>query len=533
VFPEEVEGETERFAAPASAAELARRRDLRGLRIVTIDPATAKDFDDALSIERIGGGRAHGKSAAARWRLKVHIADVSYFIREGGEIDREAFERGTSIYPVDRVVPMLPERLSSDLCSLRPGEDRLAMTVEAEIDERGSVVRSNAYRSIIHSRHRLTYEEVQAVFDGSDPQTTARLADIAETLRELRDLARVLRARRIERGALDLDIPEVRVVFDGRGAPCDVRHAARLESHQVVEECMLLANEVVARRLTAAGRPMIYRVHEPAPAAQLERLEPMLKCFGIRANLSRGALAQAEIQSALEQAERLPAGHILRRLILRAMARAHYSPRNAGHFGLASACYCHFTSPIRRYPDLTVHRALGRMIDQPEPPGDAESEALLDDLETIARQSSDLERRAQQIEWDTTELKALEFMEEHLGGEFDGYVCGVQPYGLYVELDPYPVEGLIPLRGLPDDYYEIDELGTRLSGRRAGRQFRLASRVRVRIERIDLVALQMDLSLADDGGETGQENKKPYREKGKPRAGAKGASRRKFAGRWK
>ncbi len=489
-FPKAVEQEAASLTVDWEK-ELETRADFRAQPVITIDPATAKDFDDALSIKTIGRS-----GPDKRWILRVHIADVSYFVRNGTELDEEALRRGNSIYPVDRVVPMLPERLSSDLCSLRPGTDRLTMTVEMEISAQGEVLRSGFYRSVIHSRHRMTYHEAQAVFDRSDPQIAGRFGDVAGDLQELRDLARVLRRRRIKRGALDLDIPEPEIVFDAQGRAIDIRHYPRLESHQLVEECMLIANEVVADHLTRQQIPMLYRIHEPAQPRQLNELEPLLKALGIRVSF-KGDLKPQAIQRALAQAEKRPAGHILRRLILRALTRARYSAENAGHFGLASPCYCHFTSPIRRYPDLVVHRALVEFLEGREAPKGEERKRTLADLAEAADQCSDTERQAQEIEWDTTALKSLEFMQKHLGQEFEGYVSSVQTFGLFVELDPYPVEGLIPLDNLPPDRYEIDDLGVRLTGRRRGKRYQLTDRVRVQVEHIDLTALQMDLKIVE------------------------------------
>jgi len=488
-FPKDVEDEAAHLSTDWKT-ELPRRTDFREHAIVTIDPETAKDFDDALSIEQLGG------KGGKRWILRVHIADVSHYVKEGGTIDREAWHRATSIYPVDRVVPMLPERLSTDLCSLRPGEDRPAMTVEIEVDANGDMVRTAFYRSVIHSRHRLTYDQVQALFNGSDATLKARLSDVVEPLNQLRDLARVLRRRRLRQGALDLDIPEPQVVFDAQGRAVDIRYYPRFESHQLVEECMLLANEAVAIHLTKLQWPMLYRIHETAQPRQLKQLEPMLRALGIRVNFKQGNLTPKAIQRALDQAEKRPAGHIFRRLILRALSRARYSPENLGHFGLASDCYCHFTSPIRRYPDLVVHRMLIRHLEGNEPPRGDDRKALMDELAETGEQSSAMERVAQEIEWDTTKLKSLEYMQKHIGEEFDGHVAGVQPFGLFMELEDYPVEGLIPVGSLPYDRYQVDDLGVRLVGKRRGRQYQLADKIRVIITNIDLTALEMDLKPA-------------------------------------
>lgn len=490
-FPEDVEDEAARLATDWTQ-ETARRADFRQLPVVTIDPETAKDFDDALSIEVKSSGKGE-----KHWVLRVHIADVAHYVEEGGAIDREAWRRATSIYPVDRVVPMLPERLSNDLCSLRPGEDRPTLTAEMEVDTSGEVVRSAFYRSVIHSRHRLSYEQAQALFDGSDATLKARLSDVVESLGHLRDLARILRRRRMRNGALDLDIPEPKVIFDANGRAVDIRFYPRFESHQLVEECMLLANEAVAQHLTKLKWPMLYRIHEAALPRQLKQLEPMLKALGIKVNFKSGRLTPKAIQHALDQAEKRPAGHIFRRLILRALTRARYSPENLGHFGLASDCYCHFTSPIRRYPDLVVHRALIRHLQSETPPVDDEYKAAMDELAETGEQCSAMERVAQEIEWDTTKLKSLEYMEQFVGEEFDGYIAGVQPFGLFVELENYPVEGLIAVGSLPYDRYKVDDVGVRLVGQRRKRQYQLADKLRVMIVNIDLAALQMDLKLIE------------------------------------
>jgi ribonuclease R len=501
-FPTTVIHESEQLSASITD-EITRRTDFRPLKTVTIDPSTAKDFDDALSIELLGGAgggtKSRGKKGApdsAVWRLYVHIADVSHYVQEGTALDDESWSRATSVYPVDRVVPMLPERLSGDLCSLRPHLDRLTMTARMDIDADGHLVASEFYNSVIHSNHRLTYEQVQAIFDDSDADLKARHSDVVDDLHQLKLVAEKLRARRMERGALDLDLPETQIHFDAQGATSDIQHRVRLASHGLVEECMLLANVAVAEHLTKLGWPMIYRVHETADPGSFDRLVPMLACFGIKMNAKKG-ITQEALQGALEQASKLPAGHILRRLILRALTRARYSPKNMGHFGLASECYCHFTSPIRRYPDLVVHRILRRSLAGEKPPGGGEHDKLFTYLTKTATQSSDRERLAQQAEWDSVASKALEFMEQNLGEEFDGYICGVMSFGFFVELERFPVEGLVSTKSLPPDRYVLDELGVSLVAQRRGKKYRLADRVRVRIENIDRIALRMDLKIVE------------------------------------
>ncbi len=462
--------------------DLAGREDLRPMPTLTIDPKTAKDYDDGLSIEPLANG----------WRLYVHIADVSHFVRPGNALDTEAYERSTSVYPVDRVVPMLPSKLSNYLCSLVPHEDRLTMTAIMEIDRAGRVTAKRVVDSVIHSDYRFTYEEIQAFFDG-DRKVLEPCPQLEDTIVALREVASVLRKARFDRGALDLDIPEVSILFDEDGAASDIVHYPRFESHQLVEECMLVANEAAAAYLTEKEAPLLYRVHEVADEARLERVEPALKAFGIRLRGRGGAITPEDLQRALDKAQEHPAGHILRRLILRAMNRAEYDPENVGHFGLASPCYCHFTSPIRRYPDVIVHRqlkALARREALPYPADDNELDAMGDHTSTR-------ERRAQEAEWEAVAIKSLEFMKQFEGEEFDAYIASVQPFGLFVELERYPVEGFIRRAALRADHYDIDEDGIRMTGRQTGHVLKLADKIRVRIDRIDPMAQQMDVTPLD------------------------------------
>jgi len=491
-FPKSVEAEVEGLRFDWER-DLKGRRDYRSLPTITIDPKTAKDFDDALSIERL----AHD-----RWRLYVHIADVAHFVRPGTALDNEAIERSTSVYPTDRVVPMLPGKLSNYLCSLVPHEDRLAVTAVMEIDTSGRILHSEFHNSVIHSAYRFAYEHVQEFFDWHDkrkdnperPESLQPFAALDSVLLDLRAVARHLRKMRFDRGALDLDIPQATVIFDDKGRVSDLKFYPRFESHQLVEECMLIANEAVATHLTRKDVPLLYRVHEVADEERLERLEPVLKIFGIRLGRGKGGITPHDLQAALEKAQALPAGHIVRRLILRALKRAEYDPVNVGHFGLASECYCHFTSPIRRYPDVVVHRQLKSLVEGKPLAYDRDE----NELDGLGDHTSSRERRAQEAEWEAIALKSLEFMKRHEGEEMDGYIAGVQNFGLFIELAEFPVEGLVPKAGIRDDDYELDDDGIQLVGRRSGRRLRLADKVRVRIDKIDVFAQQMVLSLVSD-----------------------------------
>lgn len=483
-FPKSVLRAAHEVAGVIAPEEVARRQDFRTLRSVTIDPVDAKDFDDALSIEVLENGV---------FRLGVHIADVSHYVAEGSGIDEEAQERGTSIYPVDRVIPMLPDVLSSNVCSLRPEEDRLTMSVMIDIEPSGRVRDYRFYEAIIRSRFRMTYEEVEAIFDRSDPWILSKYQSVQEDLLALKALSDRLRQVRTARGSLDLDMPETEVLFNSAGEVVDVRRKIRLASHRLVEECMVLANEVVAQHLFWLKIPSLYRVHEKPAREKLERLVPLLATFGITFRPSRGNIVE-QLQGVLTRAEHLPHGYMIRRLILRAMMRAQYSAENKGHFGIASGCYTHFTSPIRRYPDLVVHRILRESMRGKELPEDRQQE-LAHALPAIAQVATEREERADAIETEALLVKSLEFMQAFLGEEFEATVSGVANYGVYVELDRYPVEGLIHQRTLPADAYEYDEERLVLKGRKRGFTFVLGKRVLVLLERVDLVNRRMDFGF--------------------------------------
>lgn len=524
-FPPPVIAEAEHLPRTIPPEEIRRRRDFRDIVTFTMDGQHAKDFDDALSIEKLSNGH---------WLLGVHIADVSWYVREGSLLDREAYDRATSIYPVDRVVPMLPERLSNDLCSLRPNEDRLTMSCLMEVDKRGRVGRYWICEGIIRSRHRLIYEEVQQFMEGKAPPAFAReLEPIRKDLEMLYEVRSVLTAMRHRRGALDLDIPETEIVFAADGSVADVVRRERLEAHRVVEEAMILANEVIASHLFNLRVPSIYRVHEEPDIEKLRQLMPVLAQLGVRFP-AKGDITPEALQVALKKSEELPSGHIARRLILRAMMRAHYCEENVGHYGLASTCYTHFTSPIRRYPDLIVHRILRETLDAGapshgiySPPHDPEVDAEREPvhasrgkrilsprrmehwdlfLPAAARHCSERERRAEEIENRATTAKSLEYMLQHLGDHFEGTITSVVTWGFFVELKEKPIEGLVHIRRLEDDFYEYDEERMVLVGRHTGKVFRMGQQVVVAVDRVDLAALELDFSLVALGSDERSES---------------------------
>jgi ribonuclease R len=476
-FPPDVEAaavEVERIGL--SDVAVSGREDLRSSLVITIDPADARDHDDALSIERVGGV----------WRVGVHIADVAHYVEEGGIIDREAEQRGTSIYLVDRVVPMLPHPLSSGICSLVPDTDRLALSVVIDVDDDGGVRGSRFLRSVIRSRHRLSYEAAQAVLD----ERASIDVETDEAIRNLSALARQLRDARSHRGSLDFDLPEARVVLGESGEPTDIQRVERLEAHRLVEDFMLLANEVVARHGRGASGSFMYRVHERPDTARMEQLRDFLATFGHRLGGRRGEPSPKDLQHVLNAAEGRPEESLVSTVVLRSMKQARYSEENLGHFGLASRAYTHFTSPIRRYPDLVVHRLIaGLFIDGREPwLGE-------DRLAELARTCSERERLAVTAERDSKDLKKVEFMSRHAGGEFDGTIAGVRAFGFFVLLDAFFVEGLVHVSALADDYYLFVEEQYALVGERTRRRFRVGDRVRVRVAKVDIEERKIDFDL--------------------------------------
>jgi ribonuclease R len=487
-FPPEIEAAASRLPDEVPAEEISRRLDLRKTAIVTIDPVSAKDFDDALSLEGTGDGNLE---------LGVHIADVSHYVRFGDALDQEARMRGTSVYLVDRVLPMLPEKLSNNLCSLNPDVDRLAMSVIARLSPRGKLLDYRIEDTVIRSKRRLTYEQVQGYFDG-DPGLRKELTPVAGLLDRLRKMAGVLNGKRMKRGALDFDLPESRVELDAEGYPVDIRKVVRLESHRLVEEFMLLANEIVARHLLRSKMPAMYRVHEEPAEQKLEELQEMIGKFGLSLYTdSKGKVPPKELQRILKSVEDRPEELILNTLVLRSLARARYDVTPLGHYGLALKDYTHFTSPIRRYPDLVVHRTLRVLSGKQERPirEKARYAEWLDDTAVLA---SDRERIAESAERDSVELKKIQFMERHLGDEFAGVITGVEAFGFFVELERYFVSGLVHVNNLGDDYYEYWEDDFALVGSNTGRRFTLGDRVDVQVLAVNKELRQIDFLLVGE-----------------------------------
>jgi ribonuclease R len=474
-FPKGAEAEAEAHHAPG-AAERRGRLDLRDRLAFTIDPEDARDHDDALSVRREGEGR---------WEVGIHIADVSHYVPADSALDHEAELRGTSVYLPGGVVPMLPERLSADLCSLRPDCDRLALSVLVVLDCRGGLHGARFEEAVIRSRHRLHYGEVQEAVEGRAILPT----ELQEAVETLMALARSLRARRRTAGALDLEVPEVKVWVDERGRPLRIERREHLESHELIEEFMLLANRCVGGEGARRSSGLLYRVHDAPAARKLVELDRMLRALGLPSpgDLSDPARAlQMVLRVPLDPSRR----RLLHRLVLRSLARARYHARDSGHFGLATREYCHFTSPVRRYPDLHNHRRVREWI-RGKPTGAWDPHAL----EGLADRCSALEQGATEAEREAVKVKSLRFIEGRLGDEASGIITGFVPQGFFVELDDDPVEGFVRVARDLDDQFTLDPAGVRMTGRRTRRRFALGDPVRVIIARVDIPARECDLAL--------------------------------------
>jgi ribonuclease R len=483
-FPPGVEAEAERVGRRGVREEdLAGREDFRDRLVFTIDPADARDHDDAVSVRELEGGALE---------VAVHIADVSWYVKRGSALDREAAERATSVYLVDRVVPMLPEELSSRLCSLVPGEDRLVVSVVFRVDSGGGIGDRRVVRGVIRSAHRLSYEQAQALLDGTEPSPPVEAGEVTSALHHLSGVARSIRRAREAAGAIDFALPEARVELDEEGEPVAIHARERLASHRLIEDLMILANETVAELGERESLPLVYRIHEPPDPDRLEGLRSLGKLFGF--SLPAEDVRPADIARLVESQRGTPREYLVSAVALRSMRQARYSTRNVGHFGLASRAYAHFTSPIRRYPDLLVHREIVRWLEGRAGRGGGPS---VEELEAAARHCSERERKAEEAERDSVALKTIRYMERHLGDEMAGTISGVTGFGLFVLLDDVLTEGLVRVSSLVDDYYVYEEESFSLTGRRTRRRFRLGDRVEVRVARVDAENRQIDLDLLE------------------------------------
>jgi len=476
-FPEEVRVAAAKMAREIPPKELAGRERFEAAPTVTIDGETARDFDDAVSVTEIPGGG---------FRLFVHVADVSYYVRPGDTIDAEAQARGTSVYFPDRVYPMVPERLADDLCSLRPGEDRLVQSAIVDFDRKGDVVATRFADGVIRSAARLTYTQVADLLEGRGeraplPKSVAAMLRHAETLRDR------LESRRRARGSVDFDLPAPTVLLDVEGVMTGIKIEPRNRAHRMIEEFMLAANEAVATWLSGHQVPCLFRIHDNPDPLKIERLAAFAKSLGLTLKSGRAGVRPGDIQRLLEDAEKLPAYPVVTQIALRSMKQARYSPEDSGHFGLAAPHYLHFTSPIRRYPDLVVHRALRAARHKAKP-------AVRGDLEALAASCSKLEREAESAERELVDWKKVKFLRGREGEAFAGVITGVARFGVFVQLEGGIAEGLVRIERLGQEWFEFDPVRHELRGSATGKTVRLGDTVKVRVDRVDAVLRRVDLS---------------------------------------
>jgi ribonuclease R len=483
-FAEDVLAEAARGPDKVRPSDARGREDLRHLPFVTIDGETARDFDDAVCIETLDAGKT---------RLWVAVADVSHYVKEGSALDLEAYERGASTYFPDRVFPMLPERLSNGICSLNPDEDRLAVVAEMGFSRGGRRLDARFYPAVIRSRHRLTYTLVARILDDPDCEEADGLADVVPSLMQMRTLARAIRTRRGDRGSIDFDLPEAEIILDLQGRPEDIVKSERNWAHFLIEEFMIAANEAVAEHLTEAGIPVPYRVHGEPDPEKVEEFRRFVHNFGYTLK-GRHRLHPKDFQDLSRQVEGKPEKRMINHMLLRSMKRAEYSPKNVGHFGLASESYAHFTSPIRRYPDLLLHRHLKAALKK-RAPSRKWREKAREALGGSCLHLSDRERICEAAEREAVAWKKCQFMEDKVGSAHWGFITGVTSFGFFVELEDYFVDGLVRVSGLMDDFYHYSQELQALIGERTGRTFRIGDRLEVRVDRVSVARRQIDFAL--------------------------------------
>lgn len=485
-FPPEVEKAASGVQPGITKKEVARRLDLRDYPIFTIDPVDAKDFDDAIHTRELGDGMVE---------LGIHIADVSHYVPKGGILDAEAYDRATSTYLVDRVIPMLPEELSNGVCSLRPREDKLTYSVLLLVDGGGNVHSWEIRETVIHSKERFAYEDAQEILDGGNADHP-----LAQEVLRAGEIAKTLTAKRMAEGAIDFDVPEIRVVLNERNQPIDIITKERKPANRLIEEFMLLANQAVAKEASRLSRPLVYRIHDKPDAERIEALAEYVAPFGYTLPQQNGQVSRADLNALLKTVKGTPEAPVIEQAAIRAMSKAVYSPHNIGHYGLGFTHYAHFTSPIRRYPDLIVHRLLKDYL---AASGGSVPVPDVEKLEIEAKHCSEREREATEAERESIKLKQVEYASQHVGDTFDGVVVSVTKFGVFVELKPLLVQGLVHVRDMNDDYWEYDPSRYELVGRYSGRRIRTGNPVSVTITGADTQERQIDLVFAEEPGSTG------------------------------
>lgn len=484
-FPQEVEAFAEAIPEEIPETEYKRRKDLRSMKIVTIDGEDAKDLDDAISIEKLPDGK---------YKLGVHIADVTYYVTEKTPLDKEAFMRGTSVYLVDRVIPMLPRKLSNGMCSLNPRVDRLTLTCMMTIDKSGKVIEHEVFESIIKTSERMTYTDVTKILKDNDPELIKRYDYLLDDFKLMEELCTILNNKRTQRGALDFEFEESKIILDEKGKPIDIRPYEREIANRIIEEFMLVCNETVAEHMFWTGMPFVYRVHETPDEERLTAFSEFVHNLGYFLRVTKEVHPKA-LQELLEQVKGKNEEAVVSTLLLRSLKKARYSPECLGHYGLAAKYYSHFTSPIRRYPDLAIHRIIKEFIKEGI---DANREKKLRKfVESASKQSSDTERVAQEAERETDDLKKVEYMSDKIGNIYPGIISSVTAFGMFVELEN-TIEGLIHISNMVDDYYTYDEKRHSLIGERTKKIYRLGEKVTIKVVKTDIETRTIDFALESE-----------------------------------
>lgn len=492
-FPEKVLNQAERVAKDVTSADMAGRMDIRSWRMVTIDGEDAKDLDDAISITKEG----------ENYQLGVHIADVTNYVQERSALDREAYERGTSVYLVDRVIPMLPHALSNGICSLNAGEDRLALSCIMTVNPKGEVIDHKIAETVVHIDQRMSYTSVKKILEDRDPEEMEAYKEFVPMFELMAELAKILREKRHRRGSIDFDFPESKIMLNADGTPTEIKPYDRNTATKIIEDFMLLANETVAEDYFWQEIPFVYRTHDVPDEEKIQKLCTFINNFGHSMHVANKEVRPKEIQKLLAKVDGTPEGDFISRLALRSMKQAKYTPENTGHFGLAAQYYCHFTSPIRRYPDLQIHRIIketlrGRMNEN-------RMEHYESILPEVTKHASQMERRAEEAERETIRLKKAEYMEQHIGEVFAGVISSITKWGMYVELEN-TVEGLIHVTNMHDDHYDYYEDRFEMIGEHTRRSYKLGQKVYVRVLDTDRLQRTIDFELVNKGDEEDGEN---------------------------
>ena len=486
-FPEEVVEEAKKAGNKVDKKDIPNRVDLRDHTIFTIDGEDAKDLDDAVRVIKLENGN---------YRLDVHIADVSYYVKEGSLLDKEALIRGTSIYMLGRVIPMLPRELSNGICSLNAGEDRFTLSCTMEIDQNGKVVSSEVYKGIINVTERMSYTDVQKILDKSDKEVLKRYSKYTQDFETMAELATILKDRRKEQGYLNLDIPESKIELDMNGRVTKIGKYETSFSNEIIEQFMLIANETIAEKFYWLEAPFIYRVHEEPDIDKVKELNKFLFNFGMKIKIANEKVYPTEFAKVLEEVKGKDEEKVVSNLVLRTLKVARYEAENKGHFGIASKYYCHFTSPIRRYPDLFIHRIISEYLENSYNMKDSWIEEYEQKAEERARQSSEREKIATKVERDSEDLKKAEYMENKIGEEYEGIVSSVTQFGMFVELEN-TVEGLIRFENLGDEYFVYDEDRKRLIGERSKKEYKIGDKVRIRVISANKMLRQVDFEICE------------------------------------